>query len=62
LEDDFNTIKNDTEALIDAGKEAGLEEETEKCKSILMYRHNNERQNIKVANRTFETVAKFRYL
>jgi hypothetical protein len=48
----------------DAGKETGLEVNTEKTKHTFMSRHQNARQNrnIKIANRYFENAARFRYL
>jgi hypothetical protein len=50
--------------LIDASKEVGLEVNTEKTQHMLLSRHQNAGQNydIKLANRCFENVAKFRYL
>jgi hypothetical protein len=52
------------ETLIDASKEVGLEVNTEKTKYMLLYRHQNAGQShdIKIANKCFENVAKFRYL
>jgi hypothetical protein len=53
-----------TQALLDAGKEVGLEVNPEKTKYILVSRCQKagQRQSIKIANRYFEDVAKFRYL
>jgi hypothetical protein len=47
----------------DASKEVDLEVNTEKTKHKLLSRHQNAGQNhdIKLANRCFENVAKFRY-
>jgi hypothetical protein len=57
------TIKKNTQTLIDASKEDGLEVSTEKTKYMLLSRHQNAGQNydIKIGNRCFENV-QFRYL
>jgi ribosomal protein S2 len=64
LGDNIDTIKKNMETLIDASKEVGLEVNTEKAKYMLLSRRQNAGQNydIKIANRCFENVAKFRYL
>jgi ribosomal protein S2 len=51
-------------ALHDASKEVGLEVNTEKTKYMLLSHQQNAGQiyDIKIANRCFENVAKFRYL
>jgi hypothetical protein len=51
-----DTIKKNTESLIDASKEVGLEVNTEKSKYILLLHHQNAVQNydIKIANGSFE--------
>jgi hypothetical protein len=51
------------ETLIDASKEVGLEVNTEKTKYMLLSRHQNAGQShdIKIGNKYFENVAKFRY-
>jgi hypothetical protein len=56
--------KENTETLIDASKEVGLEVNAEKTKYMLLSRHQKAGQNrdIKIANRCFENVAQFRYL
>jgi hypothetical protein len=41
LDDNTDIIKKNTETLTDASKEAGLEENTEKTKYMLLSRHQN---------------------
>jgi hypothetical protein len=64
LFDNIDTINKNTEILIDASKEVGLEVNTEKTKYILLSRHRSEEwnQDIKIANRCFENMAQFIYL
>jgi hypothetical protein len=59
-----DTIKKNTEALLDASKEVDLEVNPEKTKYMLMSRSQKVRQkdSIKTANGSFEDVAKFKYL
>jgi hypothetical protein len=56
LGDNIDTIKKNTETLIDATKEVGLEINVEKAKCMLLSRHKNVGQNrdINIANRSFE--------
>jgi hypothetical protein len=64
LGDNVDSIKENMETLIDASKEVGLEVNTKKTKYIWLSCHQNAGQSydIKIANRCFENVAKFRYL
>jgi hypothetical protein len=52
LGDNIDTVKRNTQTLTDAGKEVGLEVNTEKTKYMLLSRHQNAGQNhdMKVAN------------
>jgi hypothetical protein len=59
-----DTIKKNTETLLDASKEAGLEVNPEKTKYMLMS-HNQklgQMHSIKIVNRSFDNVAKLKYL
>jgi ribosomal protein S2 len=63
LGDNIDTIQKNAEALLDASKEVGLEVNSEKTKYMLMSRKKaGQKHAIKTANRSFEGVAKFRYL
>jgi hypothetical protein len=57
-------MKKNTEALLDATKEVGLEVNPEKTKCMLMSRSQNigQKHSTKIANRSFEDVANFKYL
>jgi hypothetical protein len=61
LGDNTDAIKKNTETLIDASKEIGLEINVGKTKYMLLSRHQNVGQNrdIKIANRKCATVQIF---
>jgi hypothetical protein len=68
--DDFNllgsnisTIKDNTDTVLEASRDVGLEMNAEKTKYMIMSYHQNsgQNQNIRTANESFETVAKLKY-
>jgi hypothetical protein len=61
--ENIDTIKKNTEAFLDASKEVGLEVNPEKTNYILMSSSQKigQKHSIKIANRSFEDVAKFKY-
>jgi hypothetical protein len=62
--ENIDTIKKNIEALLEASKEVSLEVNPEKTKYLLMSRSQKigQKHSIKIANRFFEDVAKFKYL
>jgi hypothetical protein len=64
LGDNIDTLNKNTETLIDATKEAGLEVNVEKTKSMLVSYYYNAyfNRDIKIGNRSFENVSQFKYL
>jgi hypothetical protein len=62
--ENIDTMKKNTEALLNSSKEVGLEVNPEKTKYMLMSRSQKigQKHSIKIANRSFEDVANFRYL
>jgi hypothetical protein len=62
--ENIDTIQKNTTALLDTSKEVGLEVNPEKTKYMLMscYQNSGQRYSMKLVNRSFEDVAKFRYL
>jgi hypothetical protein len=58
-----NTMKENTETLLEASRDVGLEMHA-KTKCMIMSRHQNsgQNQNISIANESFENVAEFKFL
>jgi hypothetical protein len=64
LDDSVKTIKENTETLLEGSRDVGLEINVEKTKCTIMSRHLNSEQNrnIRIANESFDNVAKFKYV
>jgi hypothetical protein len=62
LSDSINTIKENTETLLEASRDVDLEINAEKETYMTMSRHPNsgQNQNISIANESFEKVATFK--
>jgi hypothetical protein len=64
LGDSVNTINENSETLLEASRDIGLEVNAEKTKYMIMSRYLNPGRNqiIRIANQSFEMVAEFKYL
>jgi hypothetical protein len=64
VEENRDIIQKDTKALLNAGKEVGLEVNLRRTKYILMprYQYPLQMHRIQIAKRSFEEVANFKYL
>jgi hypothetical protein len=64
LDDSTNTIKENTETLLEASRDVGLEINAEKTKYMIMSRHpySGRNHNIRMDNESFENVATFKFL
>jgi hypothetical protein len=62
LQKQLHAIKENTETLLEASRDVGLEIKAEKTKYMIMSRYQNsgQNQNIRIANESFENVAKFK--
>jgi hypothetical protein len=60
----MNTIKENTETVLEASKDVGIEIHAEKAKYMIMSRYPNsgQNQNIRIGNESFENVEKFKHL
>jgi sorting nexin-29 len=59
-----NTMKENTESVLEVRRDVGLAINVEKTKYMIMSRHPNsgQNQNIRIAKESFENVTKFIYL
>jgi hypothetical protein len=59
----IDTMKKNTDALLDTSNQVGLEVDLEKTKYIFMscYRKAGQKHSIKIVNGSYEDVAKFKH-
>jgi hypothetical protein len=64
VEENIDSINKKAEALSDASEEIGMEVNPEETKYMSMSRREKvgQKHSIKIANRSFEDMAKFKYL
>jgi hypothetical protein len=63
LRENIDMMQKNTKALLDASKEVSLEVNSEKTKYMLMsHKKAEQKLRIRIVNRSFEGVAKFKYL
>jgi hypothetical protein len=63
VDDSINTIKENTKTHLEASRDVGLEINAEKTKYMIVSHPNSgQNQNIRIANESFENVAKFKSL
>jgi hypothetical protein len=58
-----NTIKENTETLLEASRDVGVEINSEKTKYMIMshYPNSGQNRNIRIVSESFENMAKFKY-
>jgi sorting nexin-29 len=64
LGNSVNTIKENSERLLEASRDIGIEINAEETRHVITSRNPNSRQNqnIRIANESYEKVAKFKYV
>jgi len=60
LDENINTIKKNTEALIEASREIGLEVNP-KCMVVSQHQNAGRSYTLLIANKSFEIVVRFKY-
>jgi hypothetical protein len=62
--ENIHTLKKNTEALLNASNEVGLEANTDRTKHVVVSYNQNAGQNhdLLAANKSFENMAKLKYL